>query len=262
MKFYKMAQKLLLIAALSIGLSCFAQKSEAATVFGDFLREHNIEASVSADVTYASKYVWRGFVLDNDQVIQPAVTFSVGGLEGGIWGSWDTENKDGLASDEVDGWIGYNFDLGFISEELEMVGVSIGHTWYDFPEANLYSKEFYIGFSFDTFLSPYVTWYHDYEDEAQGGADGDYLMVGIGHSFDVLPDYGITLDLGLEYGYNHEAFIADTGSYMLYTAGLTVPLSDNVTFTPMIGFSQPFGDIEDAGNDDEFFGGATLSFSM
>ena len=67
---------------------------------------------VSATLDYYGKYVWRGMLLDKDPVLQPGLAVSVGGFEAGFWGSWDLTSKDGLDSDEVDGWIGYNFDLG------------------------------------------------------------------------------------------------------------------------------------------------------
>lgn len=245
-----------------------ATQAQAGTVFGDYLAEKDIEVEVSGAVDFYNQYIWRGFKLDSDPVIQPSVTFAVAGFEGGVWASFDSDQDDGesVNSDEVDGWIGYGFDLGFIDEDWSIVGVSLGHTWYAFPGTDLYSKEFYLGFSVDTFLSPYFTWYNDYEDEAQGGADGNYYMFGIGHSFEVSEDYGITFDVGYELGLNSDAFITGDGGYNLFTAGLGVALSDNISMTPTIAFSSPFGDLEDSagGNpqDDEFYAGVSMSFSM
>ncbi|MCA9406767.1 MAG: hypothetical protein KC684_09525, partial [Candidatus Omnitrophica bacterium] len=227
-----------------------------------------VEVEVSAAVDFYNQYIWRGFKLDSDPVIQPSVTISAAGFEGGFWGSFDVDQDDGegVNSDEVDGWIGYGFDLGFIDEALEIVSLSVGNTWYSFPGTDLYTKELYVGLSVDTLLSPYFTWYHDYGDEDQGGADGNYYMFGIGHSLTLSEDYGITLDAGFELGLNDDAFITGNGGYTLTTLGLTIPLSDNVTMAPVIAYSSPFKDLsEDSGGfeqDDEFYTGVSMSFSM
>lgn len=247
-------------------ISSFLQGSaESSTVLGDYLKDAGVEIEVAASIDYYDKYVWRGFLLDADAVMQPGITLFSNGFEGGFWGSWDLQSKDGLASDEVDGFVGYGFDLGFINDSLDKVSVSLGHTWYGFPEADLYSKEFYLGFSVDTFLSPYFTWYNDYEDEIQGGADGNYFMAGIGHSFDLNEEYGITLDLGLEYGYNDNAFIDGQGYYLLSTAGVAIPLTEKIIMSPVLAYSVPFGDLEDGGGNDQkeqFYGGVLLAFNF
>jgi hypothetical protein len=262
---------LVVTTIFATGLFLTTSKASAETLFGDYLADKGLEIEVSASVDMYSKYVWRGFLLDDDPIVQPAVTISSGIFEGGFWGSWDVTNDDTLKSDEVDGWLGVAFDLGFIDEDYVFIGVTAGHTWYAFPEGDTgladgsHAEEFYIGLSLDTFLSPYFTWYGDYSDEGSGGADGNYYMFGIGHSFTLSEDYGITLDVGQEIGLNNEAFIVGDGGYSLTTVGMTLPLSDNVTLAPMIAYSAPFGDLEDSsdGNqDDEFYAGASLGFSF
>lgn len=240
-------------------------KAEDGTFILDYLKDKGIEVDVSASIDFYDKYVWRGFLLDDDCVLQPGVTIAVGGFEGGFWGSWDLQGDDALASDEVDGWIGYGFDLGFLGDSWKKVSLSLGHTWYDFPEANLYTKEFYLGVAFDTFLSPYVTWYSDYEDEAHGGADGNYIIAGIGHSLTLSDEYGISLDLGLEGGYNDNAFIDGKGSYLSSSVGISIPLTEKVSISPNIGYSVPFGDLKSGGGNDQdaqFYSGISLACSF
>ncbi|MDP8212326.1 MAG: hypothetical protein P9X22_03425 [Candidatus Zapsychrus exili] len=261
----KILSKIVISAIVFLGTFNTTHQVKAETILGDYLKDKGIEIEVSASLDFYDKYVWRGFLLDDDPVLQPGVNLSSNGFEGGFWGSWDLQNKDALSSDEVDGWIGYGFDLGFLGESFEKVGLSVGHTWYGFSESDLYSKEYYFGVTLDTFLSPYITYYNDYEDEAQGGADGNYFMAGIGHSFDLSEDYGITLDLGLEYGYNDNAFIDGKGGYVLSTAGLSVPLTEKITIAPNIGYSIPHGDLESGGGNDQkeqFFAGVSLAFNF
>lgn len=268
----KKTRGIILSMTLLVAMTVFTGKeAKAGTILGDYLAEKDINIGVSVAADYYSKYIWRGFRLDGDQVIQPSVTFSAAGFEGGFWGSFDAESNDTLASDEVDAWIGYSFDLGFLDESLSIVGINAGHTWYSFPEGDTglaegsQSREFYVGLTLDTFLSPYFTWYGDYGDESSGGADGDYYMFGIGHSLTLSEEYGISLDLGFEVGLNEKAFIAGSGGYTLSTIGLTVPLTDGLTMAPVLAFSSPFSDLADAadGNqDDEFYGGVSLAYSF
>ncbi len=239
----------------------------AATLFGDLLRKNDIEIDISGSLDFYNQYIWRGMELDSDPVLQTSLTLSTFGFEGGIWSSFDVANSDGEGtnSDEVDGWIGYNFDLSKINEDLAFLGFGVGHTWYSFPGADGYTKELYVTLSADILLSPYFTWYYDYGDEDDGGADGSYYLLGIGHSLDVIEEYGVTLDLGYEVGFNHEFFIEGDGGYHLLTAGLGVALTENCTMTPTIAYSIPFGDLEDEddGNyDDYFYAGVSMSFDL
>jgi len=256
---------LTLVSVLLVSLGASVAKAEGVlTSLNDYLTDKDIEISVSADLAVYDKYIWRGFRLDGDKSIQPGLTIGIGPFEGGYWGSWDVQNDDPLAGDESDGWLGANFDLGFINEDLAIVGFSVGHTWYAFPESSLYSKEVYLGVSVDTVLSPSFTWYHDYESESQGGADGNYYVFGIGHSVTLDEDYGISFDLSQEIGINNEAFIAGDGGWSTTTVGLSIPLTDNVSMSPILAFTAPWGDLSDnndGAQNSEFWGGISFSFS-
>jgi hypothetical protein len=265
-----MASKIkMLMVSVAIGVMG-AVPAQASTLLGDFFSEVGVTSSVEIGMDVYDKYMWRGFKLDSDKVVQPSLSlgFDVAEtftIEGGFWGSWDIQNNDGAASDEVDGWIGLSFDFGFLGEDYEIVSFSVGHTWYDFPEADLYTKEWYFTLALDTMLSPYVTWFLDYDDEVSGGADGNVVEAGISHSVMLMEDYGVSLDLGAAVGYNDKAFIDGDGGYTLLTAGLTLPLTESLTIAPMVGYSMPWGDLEDVndGNqDDEFFGGISVALSM
>jgi len=236
-----------------------------AKTLSDFFKEKEIDVSVSASMDYYSKYVWRGMLLDDDNVFQPGVEVAVENFTLGFWGSWDAESEDSRSSDEIDGYVDYSFDLGFLGTDFEKLGMSVGHTWYTFPETDFNAQEYYIGLSLDTFLSPALTWYHDYSDQASGGADGDYLIASIGHSIPLLEEYGLTLDLGQEVGYNDAYFIVGEGGYSLTTVGFGIPLSETASAHLTAGYSIPFSDLKDNddGNyDNEFYYGAGLAFSF
>lgn len=231
--------------------------AKASTVFGDYLEDSGIEVSVSASLDYVSEYIWRGFKLDGDASLQPGFEISANGLSVGFWGSWDLESNDALASDEVDAYIGYSFDM-------DIVNVNFGYTYYGFPESDLYSHEFWLGVGLDTFLSPSIVWYEDVGDEAQGGADGSVIELSIAHSL-TMEDLPFSLDLGAAVGFNHEAFIAGDGGYTLLSVAVPIALTDTVTLTPSVNWSSPFGDLADAsdGNqEDNLYTGISLAFSM
>ena len=247
------------VVALAAFLICGMGKvATAKTLLGDFLEERDIEVTASASLDFYNKYVWRGMLLDDDCVLQPGFTISALGFEGGFWGSWDLQNDDGLNSDEVDGWIGYSY-------EIEGVTLSVGHTWYDFPETDTYSKELYLGVAVDTFLSPSVTWYHDYAEEASGGADGENVVLGINHSITLNEEYGLSLDLSAEAGYNKGFFISGVGGHYMLNAGITIPLTENLAAFPNVGYSVPLGDLEDESDGnykEQTYAGVALALSF
>ncbi|MFC1806824.1 TorF family putative porin [Candidatus Omnitrophota bacterium] len=218
---------------------------------------------VTSDIAVYDKYMWRGFKLDDDPVIQPGIYLSGWGFEASVWSSFDFDADDDLNSDEVDYVVGYSHDL---NEYLKVpLTVSGGFAYYDFPAADLASREFYVGAALDVILSPSVTWYHDFGEEDSGGGDGDYVVGELSYSY-AIPETPASLDLSAHVGYNNELFIVgDGGGDVGLGAALTIALSEKCTIAPTVGYSIPFGDLEDAndGNqDDEVYFGGVLAYSF
>ena len=215
------------------------------------------EISVSADTAIYSKYIWRGFKLDDDPVAQTGVTVGGYGFSLNLWGSMDIDNEDDLNSEEFD----YTLDYTFETDEYS---ISVGHIWYTFPPSDAKSSEIYVGGTYNILLSPTLTWYHDYGDEEDGGGDGDYVLLNLGHSIP-FPDSSVTFDLGGSLGYNNELFIEGSGGDVTLSAGLTAPFSSKCTGGLTLSYSMPYGDMEDEADgaqDSEFFAGLTLSFEL
>ncbi|MCK4533409.1 hypothetical protein KAU39_06440 [bacterium] len=212
---------------------------------------------VSSDVAINSKYVWRGFLLDDDPVMQSGLYVSAYGFSASVWGSFDMDSEDTCFSDEVD----YSIDYTYSADKFSL---SVGHIYYDFPIGDGFSKEIYFGGGLSVLLSPSLTWYQDYSEEDSGGGDGSYIVLALCHSL-ALGEGPITLDLSGHIGSNQELFIAGDGGDVALGASLGVPLSDKCSFTPSINYSMPFGDLEDEadGNQEaEFYGGLVVAFSM
>ena len=228
----------------------------AETIEEGILSGLDIEASGSLDVY--TEYIWRGFALDTDPVLQPGFELSGCGFTFGFWSNWDFDNNDELDGDEIDYFMDYTYDFDYAS-------VSAGHTYYEFPGTDTFSREFYAGISFPVFLSPALTYYYDYGEEDQGGADGSYLTLDFSHSFELTDNPGITFDLGARVSYNRELFIEGEGGDALFTAGLTVPLAKGLDFSPSINYSLPYGDLDDAQDGDQkdrFYYGFSLTYSF
>jgi hypothetical protein len=225
----------------------------------------DLKFEVSGGLSVFSQYIWRGFIIDRDAVLQPEVYLSspstrFGKLKAGMWVNEDLQNSDGLNSDEFDYIIDYTCDLGNIS-------VSLGHTYYDFAGTNKFSREFYAGLSFPKLLlSPSVYFYRDYGKPTSGGGLGNYIVINGAYSLPfVLKGYDFSLDLSGHVGFNHNQFIDGDGGDVALKVGLTMPLTKSLKFVPNVNYSIPFGDLarESRGNQKaRFYGGGTLVYAF
>ena len=165
------------------------------------------------------------------------------------------ESKNSWDTTEIDYAVDYTYSTDAFS-------LSIGHTYYDFPSFELSSKEFYAGVGLNVSSSPTLIWYRDYGDEDSGGGDGDYVVLGLSHSFP-LGKSPVTFDLSGCIGYNDGLFIEGDGGNTAVGVGLTIPLTDTCSLSASVNYSVPFGDLEDAGDggqDNKFYAGVVLAF--
>lgn len=239
-----------IVLILVFSINVFADEAESDGVLTDL----NIKVSGSYDIY--SKYLWRGFTLDTDPVVQPGFDISGYGFTVALWGSFDADNNDNLNSDEIDFAIDYTYDFEYLS-------LCLGYTNYDFPGTGLYSKEWYIGISSSELpLSPAITFYNDYAREENGGGDGQYINIGISQSLLIRESPEISLDLSAGVGFNNELFIKGEGRDFLITAGLAIPLTKNATLSPSFSYAAPFGDLKDSNDGNQknrTYGGISLA---
>ena len=79
-------------------------------------------AAVSANVSFASDYVWRGMTQSDGPAIQGGFDFeSESGFYAGIWGS-NVNFNDGAGS-ELDYYAGYGFSLGEVGVDLSLIHI-------------------------------------------------------------------------------------------------------------------------------------------
>ncbi len=245
--FKKLSLLILLIFCLSFTVKGTETLSEEMSKMG---------LGVSGSLDSYSQYVWRGFLLDSDPVIQPGVGISFKGLTLSLWCSFDATGDDEAMSSEVDYAVDYTHDIGIFS-------LSIGNTFYFFPEYNLKSMEAYLGIGITTIGSPTLTAFYDYGDEAEGGADGIYVSLDLSHSQPIYMD--ITLDVSAHAGYNHEAFIAGDGYDIALSGGITIPLLEGLIIAPSATYSMPFAGLKeetDGAQEAEIYFGASLGWEF
>ena len=97
--------------------------------------------SVSANVSFASDYIWRGMTHSDAPAIQGGFDYSAeNGFYAGVWGS--NVNFNNGAGSELDLYFGYG-------TEVAGIGVDVGYISYEYidsdPDATF--EEIYLGFS-------------------------------------------------------------------------------------------------------------------
>ena len=241
-----------------------------AALIGIFLAEDAAateESGIGVDVTFDfnSKYVWRGQNLVDDWVFQPGASTTFGGFTLGIWGNMDMTDENGEEWEftEINYYVDYSGDLA------EGIGYSVGYIYYEFPSAGGDTYEFYGGLSFDTFLSPSVTWYYD-ADEVKGS----YVSFTLGHSIEQIAklseDMPIGMDVGLNIGWadsDYNAFywdVDDDGfNDLTLSVGFPVQIgkwsvSPSVNYVKLID-----SDVRSSASDDDiFYAGISLGTSF
>lgn len=230
--------------------------------------------SASAGVDIYSKYVWRGFELsDESLVVQPSASVTYHGVTLGLWGNLDTDpggNAGQPKWNETDLALSYDTQLG-------IVGLGVGYIYYALDGVQD-SQELYLSVSLDTLLAPTLTIYREF-----ASLPAWYISLGVSHSF-ALPK-GISLDLAAQAGWyasQDDAFVEvdqnlapTTKRYNalhdgLVTVGLTIPLGEYLSVSPMLGYTFPLSDkaqrlIESSSMSGEsafIFGGVSLGLAF
>ncbi len=195
--------------------------------------------TLAIDTGFFNKYVWRGIVLTDDPVMQPALTVDWFGFSLNIWGNMDLTgvNDNRGQFNEVDFTLSYAHQFG-------PVEASIGVVHYYFPNTAFdQTTEVFAGLALpDVLLSPSVTAYFDVDE-----ADGWYVSADVGHSFELPPLFGrfdCSLDLtgGLGFAsskHNDFYFGVDESGWNDFHSSVSLPVKLNhwLTVTPLVSFT-------------------------
>ncbi|MFH1877294.1 MAG: hypothetical protein ABH883_00600 [Candidatus Omnitrophota bacterium] len=238
---------------------------------------------VSVSTSFMTKYIWRGWNLGDEPVMQTDASVSKWGLTLDVWTNYslnDEKDRDGgryQEFTEIDYTIDYTFNVGEMSEKFGMespeifkpLGLSAGYIYYTFPNVDWDDKYFdshevYFGCSYDILLQPSFTWYWDVDSgkgNSDGGGDGSYFLFGISHTFD-LKESGISATFGVTTSIIDEQWTNKSGwGDTNFSCEVSIPLLNYFSITPSVNYSL-IGD-RDVYNDaaeNEFYGGITVSF--
>ncbi len=183
--------------------------------------------SVTADVTYASKYIFRGVVL-GENAFHPSVEVSANDFYAGVWANIPLGSRSEYPdNEEFDFYFGRNFKLS------DVVSLDAGYTYYYYPQLEGVPhhgpSEVYLGINFDAngfFPAAYA--YYDFDKKAwtfQGSVGTSIPLQTVGASLDLTA----TLGHGDASGFN----------YTYWSLGAAVPyrLSDQATITAGVTFA-------------------------
>jgi hypothetical protein len=221
--------------------------------------------SIELDLTYNSRYVWRGINFTDDPVFQPSMTFGFKGMSFNVWGNMDTTGINGNNDEfnELDFTLDYSGSVG-------MVNYSVGGIYYHFPNTGFPgTQELYVGLGLDVPLSPTLTLYADVDE-----ADGFYGTFAIGHTFEnvvVLNEQvAMSVDLSASVAAadsDYNAFYFGVADAALVDAvvslGLPVTLGDHVTVTPAVNYSNILDDkLAAAGLESNWWTGVSVTIGF
>jgi hypothetical protein len=245
----------LILAILGAGPGIgYAEEEEASGARPDF----------GVDLAFVNKYVWRGMLITDGPVFQPAATLGYKGASIGVWGNLDLDNVNDNAGEfnEIDLVLDYTHSI----KEFSLSG---GLIYYDFPNTDFNSTlELYVAVGADILLQPCITVYFDVDQ-----VEGIYGTLGFSHSFGLLESetVSLSLDLATSIGlgstpYVNSYFGVDNSGFTDFYAEGSLPITilNQLTVSPYVGVAMVVDNAMRAQMDesDNFLIGAILSWSI
>jgi hypothetical protein len=218
-----------------------------------------------ADVDLVSKYVWRGFVLNDNVSIQPNVWGSAYGFTVSAWFQLATEklsdqlpgefDEDTGTVEEFDLTVSYARDFGKFSLEGGLLR-------YMYPGIDGVdpSNELFLTVGYDYWLAPSVGVYRDLDVEST------YFELGIGPEFEVAPK--LTLNPGVvlgiyHFGDNEDLEIEAFNAHRLEpSAALNYDLGRGISATAHLHYVIPITDEDESGIESRLWGGVGAHISL
>ena len=180
-------------------------------------------ASVSANVSFASDYIWRGMTQSDGPAVQGGFDYaSDGGFYAGIWGS-NVNFNDSTGSGngaEFDYYFGYGFEMGG-------VGVDLGYVAFDYPgnEDDLDFEEIVLGLSMGDLGLTFAMG----QDGAPDYTEVSYGIGAVGVSYGQYDDYGD--NFSISYGFTCGTYDCGIGYYDFSDDGYSGMDEDALVFS-------------------------------
>ena len=176
-------------------------------------------AAVSANVAFASDYVWRGMTQSDGPAIQGGFDFEAeSGFYAGIWGS-NVNFNDGAGS-ELDFYFGYGFSVGDL-------GIDIGYVAFDYPknQTGLDFEEIVLGFSLGNFGLTHAMGQDDFTDYTEISYGMGPVSVAYG-TYDDMSD-----NITISYGFSCGAYDCGITAYDMTDEGYSGVDEDGIYFS-------------------------------
>ena len=176
-------------------------------------------AAVSANVAFASDYVWRGMTQSDGPAIQGGFDFEAeSGFYAGIWGS-NVNFSDGAGS-ELDYYFGYGFSVGDL-------GIDIGYVAFDYPKntLGLDFEEIVLGFSLGNFGLTHALGQDDFTDYTEISYGMGPVSVAYG-TYDEMSD-----NITISYGFSCGAYDCGITAYDMTDEGYSGVDEDGIYFS-------------------------------
>ena len=176
-------------------------------------------AAVSANVAFASDYVWRGMTQSDGPAIQGGFDFEAeSGFYAGIWGS-NVNFNDGAGS-ELDYYFGYGFSVGDL-------GIDIGYVAFDYPKnkTGLDFEEIVLGFSLGNFGLTHALGQDDFTDYTEISYGMGPVSVAYG-TYDDMSD-----NITISYGFSCGAYDCGITAYDMTDEGYSGVDEDGIYFS-------------------------------
>jgi len=234
----------LLAIALAIASPCLAQEESEPS---------GVSMDLSAET--ASRYVWRGMLLNEGPVLQPGFELGTHGFTFGTWVSIDLTHRSGDGQDGTypDRHVGVEeLDLSVSwSREVGLATWGIGLVNYSYPGIDLeQTTEAQATLELDLPVSLTLLAARDVHV-----VDGLYLNLALSHEFELAENVTLTLDGSIGWAdSSYDAAVFGVDGASISDVGASVSLSrdfpDVLTLTGALRWSDfPAGDVRDAAAD-------------
>jgi len=252
-----------LVATAVLGLSL------AATNAFPQQRAPKTRLAGGADLSFVSKYIWRGYTQNDDVALQPDFYLTYANFLASIWGSLDLTERDEIGIDSKGEFSELDYVLQY-TIPAKRVNLSFGYSYYAYPntpdELRKSTQEVFARGAFKVFLEPTIEFYYDV-DEVEGWygrASATYTQPQNNHEWKLRCSIGFASEEFANYYFGSRLPIFDSSSFCDIEARLytTFNLGRGFGVTPFIAFSYLLdSEIRDAYNEDgEFFGGLNVSW--
>jgi uncharacterized protein (TIGR02001 family) len=233
------------------------------------------EIGIDADVTWVSKYIWRGIDKTDDKAaFQPSVNFDLGnGLSASVWSSQPASSKGGAAISNVNAeeWryiLTYSNSLW--DGETYATNYAVSWIYYDYPDMaskDADFQEFNVGFAWPDLCTmgivPSYTYIYMWSAKGDGLAaaagGGPIHVFGLGYDLAIaeLPN---PLSLGAAAVYNDGTFGVDHDwSHILWSVSTSFDCGPG-SFSPAVYYQTSMDDS--VNTEDEFWCGISYGFSF